>query len=76
MCKYYDLDKIKALEQTIADNDNKHTIYVRMTVEFTAKLNKQDTENVEQGIMTLDDINLRYYLDNYNVAELINVEEA
>ena len=76
MCKYCDLDKIKALEQAIADNDETHTIYVRMTVEFTAKLNKQDAENVEQGIMTLDDIDLRYYLDNYNVAELINVEEA
>ena len=76
MCKYCDLGKIKALDQTIANNDEKHTIYVRMTVEFTAKLNEQDTEDVEQGIMTLDDIDLRYYLDNYNVAELINVEEA
>lgn len=53
-----------------------NTIYVRMTVEFIAKLNKQDTEDVEQGIMTLDDIDLKYYLDNYSVAELINVEEA
>ena len=76
MCKYCYLGKVEALEQTIANNDNEHTIYVRMTVEFTAKLNKQDTENVEQGIMTLDDIDLRYYLDHYNVAELINVEEA
>ena len=76
MCKYYDLGKVEALEQAIANNDEKHTIYVRMTVEFIAKLNKQDAEDVEQGIMTLDDIDLRYYLDNYNIAELINVEEA
>lgn len=28
MCKYCDLDKIKALEQAIADNDKKHTVRI------------------------------------------------
>lgn len=51
-------------------------MYAMMTVEFLFKLEPQDVEDIESGVMNFDNIDWGYYLDNYISADCIDIQEA
>lgn len=47
-----------------------------ITVNYRVHIEDEDAENIENGTMDIRDIDWSYYVDNYEEAELINIEEC